>query len=149
MKNDIDFLFKILRFIEKNKTETFSGIGAILYEEPLRLPVAALGDQSLFLPELPVFTYEKISQVLLSISDIRSPWHDGFHLINARTDALTHLSQFLAPPIELLDYSVSNRLPVGARRLAAMGVSHLESVVCSALLSSQGGIEIFVRGKQI
>lgn len=149
MNSDIDFACEILRRVRARIKPTFTGLGLVLFEPPIRLPVASLGDQTLFKPLLPVSNIEKIAAVLTIISDASSPWHDGFHLVDVRLRALTHISQFLAPPIELLKHTCTGQLPVGARHLAALGGSALDSVACSALLGSEGILEVFVGGKQI
>lgn len=149
MNDDIDFACEILRRVQANVKPTFTGLGLVLYEPPLQLPVASLGDQALFMPSLPVSNAQTISELLSAISHASSPWHDGFHLIDVRLRALTHVSQFLAPPVELLEHPCTGQLPVGARYLAALAGSRIESVACTALLGSRGSLEVFLAGKQI
>lgn len=149
MDQAYEFAFDLLERVSARTSAAFAGLGLVLYGAPMRLPVAALGDQSLLLPALPVQGAENIAQVLADISTAASPWHDGFHLIDAGAKRLTHVCQFLAPPLALLDAARQPGLPVGARHLAAVAISKMESVVCTALLSNTGGAQIFRHGTAV
>jgi len=146
MNEECDFAFDLLDQVRVRAPSDFTGLGLVLYTAPLRLPVAALGDQSLFRPALPVRGAEQIAGVLAEISTASSPWHDGFHLLDVHERALTHVCQFLAPPLELVEAPLGRALPVGARHSAAVAGSRLESVACTALLSNSGGALVFHRG---
>jgi hypothetical protein len=129
-------------------SESFSGLGLIFYVPPMRLPVVPLGDESLFLPSLPIRGITAIAQTLARISVIGSPWHDGFHLIDVQALAITHLSQFFAPPLEAAASLRASATPIGARQMAAILGSTLPTVDCTALLSKGGEPLMFRKGIQ-
>ncbi|TDN63936.1 hypothetical protein B0G77_7627 [Paraburkholderia sp. BL10I2N1] len=148
-----EFAFHLLDAVSSIATENFSGLGILFYRGPLRLPVVPLGDQTLFDPALPVAGFENIARVLASISTVASVWHDGFHLVDVETTQLTHASQFFAPPVEILQASVQHGTPMGARQLAAMAGSRMDTVACTGLLSKtsdpvvfSGGVRVMRRG---
>lgn len=149
MKKTIDFVFDILDQVRENSSPTFTGLGLIFYYSPLHLPIASLGDQSLFNPALPANDIDAIVKVLGGISNVDSPWHDGFHLVDIGARSLTHICQFLAPPLPLLGTPMHGAMPVGARYLAAIAGSRITSVACTALLSSKGGPLVFHAGAPI
>jgi hypothetical protein len=75
-----------------------------------------------------------------------SPFHDGFHLVDAQSLKLTHASQFFAPPIpDVRPEGMSNRA-VGARFMAAWIGSLLPTVAMTAILSQCEGGVMFERG---
>ncbi len=125
---------------------SFSGLGLVFYEERMTVPCLPLGDSDLFEPTLPILGVELIARTLAQISQVGSPWHDGFHLIATKPFALTHVSQFLAPTLTLHDGALSGELPMGARQMAAKSASRAASVVATALLSNSEGLQIYRNG---
>ena len=144
-----DFAFDLLDAVRDIAPDDFSGLGILFYLGPLRLPVAPLGDQTLFNPALPVAGFQHIARVLASISTVASVWHDGFHLVDVKTAQLTHISQFFAPPIEILLASVPRGTPMGARQLAAVAGSRMDSVACTGLLSKSADPIVFSGGVRV
>lgn len=140
-----DLLSSVAHFAPDN----FTGIGLIFYAPPLNLPVRSLGDQGLFVPQLPVMGQEVIARVLAQISSPSSPWHDGFHLVDATTFWLTHVCQFISPSIDLLAEPSNGALPVGAREMSAIAASRLSSVYYTALINSQRIQKVYQHGKQV
>lgn len=98
---------------------------------------------------LPIDEGKRIAQVVSEISSVSSPWHDGFHLISARTFCLTHVSCFFSPPINALGSEYGLQVPIGARQMAARLGSLLDSVECIALLGGSDNVSIFQLGKAI
>lgn len=139
-------IHELLEQIQSHATHAFSGVGLIFYSRLDDLPVVALGDQALFSPRLPVADRSLLAPLLADISSLSSPWHDGFHLIDSNSFTLTHISQFLSPPVEYLQVSNSRALPVGARHMTAMACSRIATVSHAALLSSKNGAAVFHRG---
>lgn len=139
-------IFDLLGQVQSHGTHAFSGLGLIFYSSLADLPIVALGDQALFPRTLPVADRKALASLLADISTFSSPWHDGFHLIEATSFELTHISQFLSPPVEFLRQSNSQGLPVGARHMAAMAGSRIASVSYTALLSNKGAPTVFKRG---
>ena len=144
-----DEIFDLLGQVQSHATHAFSGLGLIFYSSLADLPIVALGDQALFPQTLPVADRRTLASLLAEISTFTSPWHDGFHLIDASSFALTHISQFLSPPVELLRQSNSQGLPLGARHMAAMAGSRIASVSYTALLSNKGVPAVFQRGRSL
>lgn len=142
-------IFDLLGEVRSHATHAFSGLGLIFYSSLADLPIVALGDQSLFPRTLPVADRQVLASLLAEISTFCSPWHDGFHLIDANSFALTHVSQFLSPPVDFLGQSSSQGLPVGARHMAAMAGSRIASVSYTALLSNKGVPAMFQHGRSL
>lgn len=142
-----DDVFHLLGQVQSHTTHSFSGLGLIFYTSLVDLPTVALGDQSLFPQTFPVTNRQMLVRLLAEISTYNSPWHDGFHLIDANSFALTYISQFLSPPVDFLHESNSQGLPVGARHMAAMAGSRIASVSYTALLSNKGVPAVFQRGR--
>jgi hypothetical protein len=141
-----DFAFGLLDAVRRTASDGFSGLGILFYLGPLHLPVVPLGDQTLFNPSLPIAGFECIVRVLAAISTTKSAWHDGFHLIDVKTAQLTHISQFFAPPIEVLQACVPHGTPMGARQLAAVAGSRMDTVACTGLLSRNADPIVFSGG---
>jgi hypothetical protein len=139
----------LLDLIREDLPNSFSGLGLIFYVSPLQLPVVALADQALFHPGLPVRGLHAIAQVLTKISVLESPWHDGFHLIDARLPAITHVSQFFAPSVASPRHIETLARPMGARQMAAILGSTLPNVDCTALLAKNGEPTVFVDGVKL
>jgi hypothetical protein len=141
------YVFTLLQMIQLSSSDSFTGVGLVFYRSLHDLPAFPLGDDSLFEPKLPILGIEKIAQVLASISRLDSPWHDGFHLINADSHSLTHVSQFVTPPASLLPPILKGQMPLGARQMAANAVSRLASVSCAALLNADKKMSVFQDGE--
>src|SRR5690606_2947594 len=144
-----DEIFDLLGQVQSHATHAFSGLGLTFYSSLADLPIVALGDQALFPQTLPVADRRTMASLLAEISTLTSPWHDGFHLIDASSFALTHISQFLSPPVEFLRQSNSQGLPLGARHMAAMAGSRIASVSYTALLSNKGAPAVFQQGRAL
>lgn len=144
-----DEIFDLLGQVQSHATNAFSGLGLIFYSSLADLPIVALGEQALFPRTLPVANRQTLVSLLADISTFSSPWHDGFHLIDANSFSLTHISQFLSPPVEFLRESSSQGLPVGARHMAAIAGSRIASVSFTALLSNKGAPAVFQSGRSL
>jgi hypothetical protein len=144
----------LLREIQKIALPDFIGVGLIFYIGPMRLPVVPLGDEKLFHPSLPILGANSIARILAEISQASHVWHDGFHLIERNLlefdqCKLTHVCQFVSPPLHFLDFPRAGELPIGARRKSAMAISKLENVCCAALLTKGFDAIIFYNGFSI
>lgn len=72
--------------------------------------------------------------------------HDGFHLIEAKSGDLTHIAQFVSPP---LDVALANPFavwPQGARQMTALLISTLPQVETAAVISAEGYVHIYENG---
>lgn len=141
-----DFPLTLLKLINANKKKQFTGLGIVFYNDLQSLPIAALGSTATPKPELPISRIDTIACTLALLSDLQSPWHDGFHLINSDSQTLTHISQFLAPPLDHLPDDKSTR-PSGARLMTAMLSSMVSGIDCIGVLNTSGEIIIYKNGK--
>jgi hypothetical protein len=136
--NPEEWLTAVLCHVAADLPARFAGLGLVLYAPPLDLPVTPLVPQSQ-MPRLPGGDFRGSAELLRGLSDSASPLHDGFHLVDARSLALTHLCHFFAPPIPpAIPKSIPDH-PVGARFMAALLGSFLPSVVMTAVLSDREG----------
>lgn len=141
----VEWLTAVLGEVSANRTGRFTGVGLVVYTPPMVLPVAPLVPPKLSV-ELPCKGLSASVELLCRLSDIRSPLHDGFHLIDASEMAITHVCHFFAPPIPR---ALPNSLPdyaVGARFMAALLGSLLPSVLMTAVLGDREGAIAIERG---
>lgn len=129
--------------------DCFSGLGLVFYSGEMRLPVVNLADQGAFKPALPVVGWRNMQAVLIEICSVASPWHDGFHLISVDPTSLTHVSQFVAPPLDLIEAAIRNEMPSGARLAATKAVSKIHGVEFAMLLGKSGMPRAFSGGLEI
>lgn len=142
-------IFSLLDSVRARRTSGFAGLGLIYYRSIRDLPILALGDTLFATPTMPIKSASAITNALVEVSDRSSNWHDGFHLIDARTGALTHLSQFISPPVDVPPSDLRSFKPSGAREMAAMLASKIEAVEFSAVLGTDGEARVFRSGALI
>jgi hypothetical protein len=136
-------LFELLKEINSLKTTQFSGLGLILYKGDVNLlPISPLKKTNHSV-HLPIESYNLIIEFLLSISEINNKYHDGFHLLNENFK-LTHISQYVAPPI--IKNIVFESGSGGSRFRTAIYSSFLDNVIGSGVLSKNYGPKVFVKG---
>ena len=129
------------------RSADFTGVGVVVYVPPLDFPAVPLGGWASSRPELPVIGSAAISETLAKLSAQCSPWHDGFHFIDSSAEALTHVSQFLAPSLEHVIKDSPGELPAGARQLSALLASTFRGVLCVGLLTADQHISIYHGGR--
>ena len=141
----VDIFKNLLHDIFAQPTAEFSGIGLVLYNDILSLPVAELipANKSL---QLPIADYDKILATLLKISESTHPNHDGFHLISVNNFALTNISQYFATPIVS---TVEPELQHGSRYRSAFYGSFLSGAVACGVLSKNYPPTLFIKGAKI
>ena len=123
----------------------FAGLGVVFYDSLAALPHLQLdlvGDERF---ELPVVGLKAIGEVLARTSRRSSPWHDGFHFVHAGSGALTHLCQFIAPPLP----GAADAAPRagGARHMTALLASKVAGVVAIGLLTHERAASIYEAGR--
>jgi len=139
--------FEILARVAARRPADFVGLGVVLYRQLDSIPMLPLGDQRCCDLPLPVSGAEAIATTLVNVSSASSPWHDGFHLVEVTGPALTHVSQYLAPPVGSNGTEVlGSQRPTGARHMTALLVSQLKGVACVGLLPSHAEPSVFERG---
>lgn len=141
--NSIGRAEKVLRTIACLRDQDFSGVGLVFYEHLTHLPHLQLTDSSVK-ADLGRFAEVDLAIALSSISVMSSPLHDGFHFVEARNWQLTHLSQFISPPIP--SDAAQRFHGTGARLMAALLTSLLPGIVCVGLVSNGGEIHLFSHG---
>jgi hypothetical protein len=141
-----DWLRNVFSVLGNSYGGNFSGLGLILYQPPLALPVVPLTQNEQELPVPARGVLESI-QLLQSLCHVDSAFHDGFHLVDAQTLSVTNVSQFFSPPIPDVLPNVSIKCPIGARFMAAWLGSLLPNVCLTAILSQVEGGLLFNRGQ--
>lgn len=134
---------QILRTIADLRSQDFSGVGIVFYEFLDELPHVQLVDGS---EEVAHWRSAGtgLSAALSNISISTSSLHDGFHFVHVSSWQLTHVSQFISPPIPR---NASQRFHgTGARLMAAVLASLLPGVACVGIVSHRGGIHLFRDG---
>ena len=135
---------KLLKKLAKDKKNRFSGLGLILYDQQYlkNIPTISL-KPSILCPNGISIQSKKAINYLLEISENSHILHDGFHFFN-HNGILTHISQFLAPPIcpELV-YNELN----GSRYLTALYVSKIKGVIATGIITQGYNVYYFENGK--
>jgi len=140
--------FESLQELAANRPDDFVGLGVIVYLTLEGLPVAPLGAVLSTQPELPIYGEENVMKVLATLATRRSAQHDGFHLIDAERGGLTHVAQFVSPPLEAALANRSANWPSGARQMTALLISLMPQVVFSAIVTADGEVQLYENGTQ-
>jgi hypothetical protein len=141
--NAISRAEQILRAVADLRSKDFAGVGVVFYECLAQLPHLRLTNGSVQ-ADPGRFVDVDLASALSSLSAIGSPLHDGFHFVDVRSWHLTHLSQFISPPIP---HNAEQQLHgAGARLMAALLASLQPGIVCAGLVSMGGGVHLFSRG---
>ena len=141
--NSIGRAEHVLRAIADMRDQDFSGVGVVFYELLAHLPHLQLTGSSVK-ADPGRFAEVDLAIALSSISVMSSPLHDGFHFVDVHSWQLTHLSQFISPPIPA---DAAQRFQgTGARLMAALLASLLPGLVCVGLVSHGGEIHLFSLG---
>lgn len=124
----------------------FSGTGVIFYDHLEDLPFVSLGSHGPARPKLPITGMENIASVLAQVSSLRSSFHDGFHFIDLTGEKLTHLAQFVSPPLpKLLKGAAPNAS--GARHMTALLSSKVRGIAGVGVLASAGQVYYYQDGE--
>lgn len=142
-----DSTLEILRHVAPQLSSDFTGFGIVFYDILTSLPylqLAIVSDESF---DLPVRGTELICEVLAQTSRLSSAWHDGFHFVDAGSRSLTHLCQYIAPPLPTL----SNVVPLasGARHMTALLASRVVGISAVGLLTRDLNASIYESGQLI
>ena len=105
-----------------------------------------LGTRSKLLAQLPTCGFANVIATLASLATRGSISHDGFHLIDANNGNLTHIAQYVSPPLDLALANPSAIWPQGARQMTALLVSTLPQVDVAAVISTEGKIKFYENG---
>lgn len=136
-----DGIADLLRSVAALRSARFTGLGVIFYQDLKMLSYAPLEVHQRESIPMPIVGIEQIASMLVGFSEVDSPWHDGFHFIELATMSLTHLAQFISPPIP----PVASLLPKakGARQMAAALACSVEGILAVGLVSRTGEPSIY------
>lgn len=141
--NAISRAEQVLRAVADLRSKNFAGVGVVFYECLAQLPHMQLTNGAMKAdPER--FADVDLVSALSSLSAIGSPLHDGFHFVDARSWHLTHLSQFISPPIP--HNAEQHFHGAGARLMAALLASLQPGILCAGLVSMGGEVHLFSCG---
>jgi len=140
------FAAKLLSHVARRRPDDFTGLGVVFYENLETLPFIGLHVLSEHQIALPVTDLEEIAMQLAAASSASSAWHDGFHFVDGHTRTLTHLAQFLSPPIPV--ERADAPLAAGARHMTAMLASKVKGILGVGLLAQDGEVTLFENGLQ-
>lgn len=137
---------QLLAAIAAKRASDFTGIGVVFYVDLRSLPHLQLTND-LIAPEASRFDCVDLASLLASISTQSCLLHDGFHFVNAQDWKLTHLSQFISPPIPR---DASEKFQgTGARLMAAVLASVLPGIASVGLVSHTGDVHLFCGGVDV
>jgi hypothetical protein len=139
-------VLEVMLEVKRRRSAAFAGLGVVFYVPPLNLPIASLGSPRNAKPALPIVGARNAAAALADVCDKSSPWHDGFHLIDVQSVALTHIAQFIAPALDPVLEIAADARPKGARQMTALLTSRLKCVHAVALLSTTGVISLYFNG---
>ncbi|MEQ5127753.1 hypothetical protein ABN225_13235 [Providencia alcalifaciens] len=128
------------------RPDNFMGLGIILYTTTEGLPVVPLGSRLDSERNLPISNTSNVVNALASLATRESTMHDGFHLIEAKSGDLTHIAQFVSPPLSVALANPSANWPQGARQMTALLISTLPQVEVAAVISAEGSVQLFEDG---
>jgi hypothetical protein len=136
---------QLVRHAAPKLAEDFAGLGVVFYDSLAALPhlqLEVVGNERF---DLPVVGMVAVGEVLVRTARRSSPWHDGFHFVHAASGALTHLCQFIAPPLP----GAADAPPRagGARHMTALLASKVAGVVAIGLLTHERAASIYVAGR--
>lgn len=136
---------QLLRKTAPRLASDFAGLGIVFYDSLTALPHLQLevgGDERF---DLPVLGLEPISQVFARTARQSSAWHDGFHFVCADTAKLTHLCQFIAPPLPTEGEPAPQAS--GARHMTALLASKVAGIAAIGLLTHERAASIYEAGR--
>ena len=144
--SEINKALSLLNSISKNRESDFSGTGLIFYSDLSQLPFLQLENESIK-PNASIFFEWEIASAICKISTIRAPFHDGFHFIDIEAWKITHISQFISPPIP---NNASQRIRgTGSRLISAYLASLIDGIKCAGIVSQTGKVHLFHTGVDI
>ena len=141
-----EFIWSSLKSLHKKNNKDFMGTGIVFYTDLSNLPFINLNKNT----DEAILADENFIELIYRLSLKDSPYHDGFHFFNTNLMTLTHISQYLAPVIEINDTSALDAIrPCGAREMTAYLTSLTKGVVSVGLISHIDGIKAYRDGNCI
>jgi hypothetical protein len=124
----------------------FTGLGLIAYRPPLRIATMALAPNR-YWPPLPRADLASTARFLCGLSDVGNPLHDGFHLIDADSLHVTHVSHLVVPAVPAYRPAELPDRPVGARLMTALLMSRQPAVRFALTMTATGAATLFDNGR--
>lgn len=137
----LERLVDLLRDINTLSGQEFSGLGVIVLEDGVDLPVFPMRI------DLKVNGMTDSARCLAEISNPNNDLHDGFHILNSDLQILS-LTQYFSPPIPPGVLPNRNRV-FGGRYLAALFGSLLPGVIFTGISTPRLGIVVFKDGIEV
>lgn len=138
------WLLSSLGALQSRIADDFAGLGFIFYTDLSAIPRHSLVPEEME-PRLPVTTLHDSIDFLAFASRRGSICHDGFHFVEMQTGWITHVSQFLSPPIP--DAPVHIERANGARHMAARLTSLVLGVELAAICTLAFEIVTYRQGQ--
>ncbi|WP_233989800.1 hypothetical protein [Pectobacterium brasiliense] len=136
----------LLKSISKGRESDFSGTGLIFYSDLSELPFIQMGNESIKTNSA-IFNDCEIDSAIRQISKTKDLLHDGFHFINIETWKITHVSQFISPPIP---HDAAQRFRgTGSRLMSAYLASLITGIKYTGIVSQAGKVHLFHAGTDI
>lgn len=135
----------LMRLAAQRSTD-FVGLGVIAYNTIEGLPVVPLGIRLNENINLPISGASNVMDTLTSLATRKNCMHDGFHLIEVSSGDLTHVAQFVSPPLYPVIANPLADWPKGARQMTALLVSTLPQVELAAVVSVDGYLHFYKNG---
>lgn len=136
---------QLLRYAAPKLASDFAGLGIVFYDSLTALPYLQLEVSGGERFELPVAGLEPISELLARTARRSSLWHDGFHFLHEGSGSLTHLCQFIAPPLPMATDAIPRAS--GARHMTALLASNVAGIAAIGLLTNEGAASIYEAGR--
>lgn len=137
----LERLVDLLRDITALSGQEFSGLGVIVLEDGINLPVFPMR------VDLEVNGMTDSVRCLAEISNPNNDLHDGFHILNSDL-RIVSLTQYFSPPIP--PGILPNRSRAfGGRYLAALFGSLLPGVIFTGISTPRLGIVVFKDGSEV
>lgn len=139
------FALGVLRAASAQLPGDFAGLGVIFYATLDELPFLGLDVPPVAEVSLPVLGEAAIAATLAQVSSVGSGWHDGFHFVDVKHEALSHLAQFVSPPLPLLPTTAS--AAAGARHMTAALASRVRGILGCGILTARSELSYFSDGR--
>ncbi|AWA38475.1 hypothetical protein DBV33_07675 [Pseudomonas fluorescens] len=137
----LERLVDMLREVTALSREEFSGVGVIVLEDNVSLPIFPMRIDFVIDGSLDSAHY------LAEISNPNNDLHDGFHVLNADLKVVS-LAQYFSPPIPSGVLPNRNRV-FGGRYLAALFGSSLPGVIFTGISTPKLGVAVFKNGSEV
>lgn len=137
----IEELYKILLKVYEESEKPFAGIGILVCDNIEKLPLIPLYDSKADLQG------ENISEQLLSLSNYKNKYHDGFHVVSTDLE-ITHIANYFYPKPHK-DFYIKIDSGHGVRYFVAKLGSTLPNIKYSAIVGGEYGVCIFKDGEEI